>query len=222
MMEQRVIGPAAMAVAAALYLAAPRAGRAAEFIVRPGGDTRIVFASKAAVESFEGKTSRMEGRLVLDPSNLGDSVTVHLEVDLASLDTGIAKRNEHMRNDHLETAKYPKAVFDGAALRGPAGARLEPGKAATFDVEGTFALHGVSRRIRIRAEVTYRPGAAVANGTGGPGAGGSTAGGGGTLAFKTEFPVALADYNISRPQFLFLKLAEVQQVRVSAVATEVP
>lgn len=230
---------AVLMAAVALGPGAPGAGRAAEFVVRPGGDTKVVFASKASIESFEGKTNKMEGRLTLDPSNPGDSITVHLEVDLASLDTGIAKRNEHMRENHLETAKYPKAVFDGAALRGPAGARLEPGKPTTFDVEGTFTLHGVSRRIRIQAEVTYRPGAGGTSGGGGMpgtkagsgaggssgGRGGSGAGGsarGGTLAFKTEFPVALADYNISRPQFLFLKLADVQQVRVSAVATEAP
>ncbi len=205
MRRQRGADIAVLMAVAALGLVAAGAARATEFDVRPGGETKVVFASRAAIESFEGKTNRMEGRLVLDPSNLGDSVTVHLEVDLASLDTGIAKRNQHMRENHLETAKYPKAVFDGAALRGPAGAKLEPGKPASFDVEGTFTLHGVSRRLRIQAEVTYRPG-----------------GGGGTLAFKTEFPVALADYNISRPQFLFLKLADVQQVRVSAVATEAP
>lgn len=209
---------AAMVAAAALSLVPWTASRAAEFIVRPGGDNKVVFASKAAIESFEGKTNRMEGRLALDPSNLGDSVTVHLEVDLASLDTGIAKRNEHMRENHLETAKYPKAVFDGAAVRGPAGAKLEPGRTATFDVEGTFTLHGVSRRIRIKANVTYTAGASVKATAG---AGGSSAGAA-TLAFKTEFPVGLADYNISRPQFLFLKLADTQQVRVSGVAVEAP
>ena len=38
---------------------------------------------------------------------------------------------------------------DGATIRGPEGVTLQPGKQSTFDVEGTFNLHGVSRRIRI-------------------------------------------------------------------------
>ncbi len=208
---------ATMAVlAAGASLGLGGVARAAQFLVKPGDGNRVVFASKAPVESFEGKTSRMEGRLTLEPANLGDSITVHLEVDLASLDTGIAKRNQHMRENHLETAKYPKAVFDGAALHGPAGAKLEPGRPVTFDVEGTFTLHGVSRRLRFRAEVTY----ATAGGGRAGKSGSATGSGIGTLTFRTEFPVALADYNIRRPQFLFLRLGETQQVRVSGVAVE--
>jgi len=34
--------------------------------------------------------------------------------------------------------------------------------------------------------------------------------------------VTLADYGISRPEFLFLKLAETQQVRVDGVAVATP
>ena len=179
--------------------------RAADFVVKPGGESKVVFVSKATVESFEGKTKQLEGHLVLDPANLGDTVSVHLEVDLASLDTGIAKRNKHMRENHLETAKYPKAVFDGISVHGPAGAKLEPGKPAALDVEGTFSLHGVSRRLRIQADVSYDPKP-----------------GGARIMFHTVFPVGLADYAISRPEFLFLKLADMQQVRVDGVAIAAP
>lgn len=179
--------------------------RAAQFIVRAGEPNRVVFVSRAPTEKFEGKTNKMEGRLVLDPANMGDSVTVHLEVDMASLDTGIAKRNQHMRENHLETAKYPKAIFEGAAVRGPAGAKMDAGVPVKYDVEGTFTLHGVSRRLRISIEAMFTPK------KDGP-----------QIAFQTSFPVALPDYNISRPQFLFMKLGEVQTVRVSGIGTAAP
>jgi polyisoprenoid-binding protein YceI len=181
------------------------AARGGEFVVRPGGDNRVVFVSNATMETFQGKTNRMEGHLTVNPSGIGDSVVVHLEVDMASLDTGIAKRNQHMKADHLETDKYPKAIFDGASVHAPANAKLAPGKAVTFDVEGTFSLHGVSRRLRTTIEATYGEQA-----------------GAGRIAFRTTFSVKLSDYNISRPQFLFLKLAETQQVRVSGVAVAAP
>jgi hypothetical protein len=45
---------------------------------------------------------------------------------------------------------------------------------------------------------------------------------GGKLAFKATFSVALPDYQIKRPEFLFLKLAEVQEVEVSATASSAP
>lgn len=178
---------------------------AAEFRVTPGGDNKVSFVSKAAMESFEGKTKRLEGRIVADPAALGDSATVHFEVDLASLDTGIAKRNQHMRESHLETGKYPKAIFDGVAVRGPSNPTLPAGKPVPLDVEGTFTLHGVARRLRLTVTALYKPD-----------------GHGGRIEFRTTFPVSLDDYQISRPQFLFLKLAEVQQVKVRGVAIAAP
>ncbi len=176
--------------------------KAEPFLVRAGKENKVVFVSRASMESFEGKTNRLEGTIDVNPANLGDSITVHLEVDMASLETGLPMRNKHMRENHLETAKYPKAIFEGAAVRGPAGAALEAGKTKTFDVEGTFTLHGVSRRLRIPISAAYAPQPK-----------------GGRISFQTTFPVLLADYQISRPQFLFLKLAESQEVRVSGVAT---
>jgi len=148
--------PALRAALASLLAAAAccAPARATDFLVHPGKDTKVVFTSKATMETFEGKTNKMDGRVSVNPQAVGDSVTVHLEVDLASLDTGMAKRNQHMRENHLETAKYPKAIFDGAAILAPAGAKLEPGKPVAFQVEGSFALHGVTRRLRSDATVT--------------------------------------------------------------------
>jgi polyisoprenoid-binding protein YceI len=198
-MRLRILALAALA-------ALPAGGlRAAVFTVKPGRDCKVVFTSKAPTETFQGRTDRMEGTLTLDPTAVGDSITVHLEVDLASLDTGKKMRNEHMRDNHLETGKYPKAIFDGAAVLSPPGAKLEPGKPTSFEIEGTFALHGVSRRLRCPAQATY-----------------AAAGQGGTIAFRSTFNVALPDYQIKRPEFLFLKLAEVQEVEVSGVASSAP
>lgn len=189
-----------------LLAIAPRPAGATDFIVKPGGDNKVVFISTATMEKFEGKTSALEGRISVNAAGpLGDSLTVHLEVDLASLDTGIAKRNQHMREDHFETSKYPKAVFDGATLSHAPGISLASGQATGFDADGTFSLHGVSRRMRVHIDATYQ-----------------AAAGGGTIQFHTEFPVTLEDYKISRPEFLFMKLAETQDVRVTGVATASP
>ena len=172
-----------------------------DFVVQPGGENRVVFTSRATIETFEGKTTRLSGRLSVDPAHLGDSVFVHLEVDLASLSTGIAKRDEHMRDAHLETKRYPTAVFDGASLVDSAQAGLAEGKPVSFEAAGTFSLHGVSRRIRIPVTALR-----------------TRKGGLARISFDTTFPVALNDYAISRPQFLFLKLADAQEVRVHGVA----
>lgn len=189
-----------LALLVALALAAPVS--AGEFVVTPGAPNKVVFTSKAATETFSGKTDRMSGSIVVDPAAVGDSVTVRIVVDLASLDTGIGKRNEHMRKNHLETDTYPHALFEGASLRAPAGGSLAAGATVAFDVEGTFTLHGVAKRLRVTVRVTARDAR--------------------TLAFEASFPVTLADHAISRPKFLFLKLGETQAVTVSGVAIAAP
>jgi polyisoprenoid-binding protein YceI len=181
-----------------LLVGAP-AARGAEFVVSPGPPNRVVFVSKAATETFDGKTDRISGTIVVSDDGVGDSVTVRIEVDVASLDTGIGKRNRHMRENHLETDAFPTAVFAGASVRGPAGAVLAPGETVAFDVEGTFTLHGVSRRMRLAVSVTPRDAQ--------------------ILEFDAAFPIRLADFDIARPKFLFLKLGEVQNVMVHGVAT---
>jgi polyisoprenoid-binding protein YceI len=186
-----------LCLAAALSVATP--SFAARFALKAGAPNQVVFVSKAATETFQGKTDRITGSIDVDPAAVGDSVTVHFEVDMASLDTGIAKRNQHMRENHLETAKYPTAIFDGAAVLSPQGAALAAGQKTRFEVEGQFTLHGVTRRLRVAVDVTLRDAQ--------------------TLEFATSFPVPLADYAISRPRFLFLKLGEVQDVRVKGRAT---
>jgi polyisoprenoid-binding protein YceI len=171
----------------------------AEYVVKAGEPNQVVFTSKATAETFQGKTKQLSGRIVVDPAAVGDSILVRLEVDLASLDTGIGKRNKDMCKGYLETEKYPKAVFEGASVLNPKGAALEAGKTIAFDCEGDFTLHGVTKRMRVTVDVTPRDAR--------------------TLAFKTSFRVPLADYKISRPKFLFLKLGEVQEVAVEGVAT---
>jgi polyisoprenoid-binding protein YceI len=101
-----------------------------------------------------------------------------------------------MRDDYLETKKYPRAVFEGATLVS-GGNRALAGD-PKFEVEGNFTLHGVTRRLRANVEVTQADAR--------------------TLAFQATFKVPLADYHITRPKFLFLKLGEVQEVEISGKA----
>ena len=186
-----------ISIAAVLFSLVAVAVQAAEFVVKPGKPNEVVFTSKAASESFQGKTDQMSGSIAVDPAQVGDTVAVHIEVDLKSLSTGIGKRDQHMRDNHLETGKYPRAIFDGVTVKG--GGALVAGTPSKLDVEGNFTLHGVTRRLRTTVEVLLKDEH--------------------TLQFKAAFPVPLADYKIDRPKFLFLKLGEVQELTVSGVAT---
>ena len=188
---------ALLVVVLALVFAA--GARAATFTVKPGAGSRVVFTSKAPTETFEGRTDRLTGTLTLDPAAIGDSLGVHLVVDVTTLDTGSKLRDRHMHERYLETARFGTAVFDGGTVVAGAGTALAVGATATFQVDGTFTLHGVSRRQRCTVQASLTKDGAV--------------------SFVASFPVNLADHAIARPEMLFLKLAETQQVRVSALAS---
>ena len=110
-----------MMLLALLLLAAPRALAAPQtFTVATGDEAcEVKFTSKAAMESFDGKTRMISGRVTLDPAALGDSLVIAMDVDMTTLDTGIALRNRHMRENHLHTEQFPTATFAGAKIVRP-------------------------------------------------------------------------------------------------------
>jgi len=197
---------AAVFVAALFAAAGYRAPAGAEsqrFAFRPGDKSSSVeFLSKAPMETFSGRTNQVTGYVVLDPAGVADTIEVDAEVPLATLDTGIEMRNQHMREEHLETDHYPTAVFRGGRVVSGSGP-LEPGKAATMTIAGTFDLHGVTKTIEVPVNLTWTPG---------------SAGGPATLRTVAKFDVKLADYNIKRPSFLVMKLDEVQHITFDVTA----
>jgi polyisoprenoid-binding protein YceI len=186
----------ALLAAAVLAAGSPHAET---FIITPGhAGCEVRFVSKAPMETVEGKTTQIAGRFDADLSNLAAGVTLSVEVDLASLDTGIALRNHHMCENHLQVEQYPKATFKaGHVLDAPAGG-LQPGVETTFRLEGELNLHGVTRPLTAPITAKLRED--------------------GGLEVATTFDVGLSDFSIPRPKFLVMKLDEVQHVSVRLVA----
>lgn len=176
----------------ALLFAAPSAAVRFDINAESGGVVR--FESKAPMETFDGKTQNVSGYVMFDPAGIGDSITVLVEVDMATLDTGISKRNQHMRDRHLETDRYPVARFAGASILSMNGHALPAGTTVTIRLEGELELHGVKRRLQLPVDVTL-------DASGRP-----------NLHVTGQFTVKLGDFNISRPRFLFMKLSEEQTV----------
>jgi polyisoprenoid-binding protein YceI len=187
----------------ALLAGLARPTEATDFSIEPGKDRNLViFTSKATLETFQGKTKQVAGNISFDPANLGDSVTVRVEVDMASLDTGIPMRNKHMRENHLDTSKYPKAVFEGGHILETSGRTLNLGDTVRMKLSGRFDLHGVKRTIEVPVDATRAKD--------------------GTLQVTTHFDVPLADYRINRPAFLMMKLEPTQHVTVQVTAHAKP
>jgi polyisoprenoid-binding protein YceI len=169
------------------------------WVVAPGETQTVGFRSKAPLESFEGSTHTVTGVITLDPEALGDEVAIEVRVDLTSIDTGISMRDRHMRENHLHTDRFPHATFRADSVTGGTGAVLTDGALHEVTVAGELDLHGVKRPVSVVLGLRMDEDRA--------------------LHITSGFPVALADHDIPRPQFLFAKLGEVQQVFVKLEAT---
>lgn len=182
----------------ALAVSAPAAPLMLKIV--PGSSQNDVqFRSEAASETVVGKTRTVTGFVELDPASDATPARGEVHVDLTSLKTGIDLRDRHMRENHLETSRYPEAVFTLTSLALPSGA-LPEGVRTAVRLQGRLNLHGVEHEVAPETYLTY------------------TSGGSPSLHIEARFTVDLADYNIKRPQFLVLRLAEKQQIEVNLVA----
>jgi polyisoprenoid-binding protein YceI len=182
--------------------ASPPPASAAQFKITPGTAGNLIrFESKAPMESFDGSTKTVSGKLALDPAAIGDSLDLAIEVDLASFDTGVKLRNQHMCENHFQTDKFPKSTFQGGKVVKGAGTSLLDGKEHEILLEGVLDLHGVKKTIQAPVKLTYKPQPAGVH-------------------MSTTFMVKLSDYEIPRPQMLFMKLSEDQKVTATLVAAK--
>ncbi|HET9887454.1 MAG TPA: YceI family protein [bacterium] len=153
------------------------------------------------MESFEGTTKTVSGTLTIDPAAIGETLALVIDVDLASFDTGVKMRNQHMCENHFQTDKFPKSTFTGGKVVKGAGTNLTDGKEHEILVEGVLDLHGVKKTIQTPIKLTYKPEP-------------------GNVNISTSFMVKLSDYEIPRPQMLFMKLSEDQKVSATLVAAK--
>ena len=100
---------------------------------------------------------------------------VHVDIDVASVDTNFAERDKHLRgSDFLNVSKYPQASFKSTAIKFD-----EDGEEAT--VTGDFTLHGVTKTITFEIDKIGE---------------GKDPWGGYRVGFEGETSLKLADYGI--------------------------
>lgn len=112
----------------------------------------------------------MEFEILLD---LVDSMltksTVQATIKSASINTGIAGRDEHLRSaDFFECAKYPEITFVSSEIR-----KSNDG----FIARGDFTMHGVTKRVELPFAVT--------------GVSGSN-----TIGFSSTYRIKRSDYSL--------------------------
>jgi polyisoprenoid-binding protein YceI len=162
---------------------------AVEFQVDKSQKNIVKFISDAPMEDFEGVTDKIDGYLFYEEGNLLQSSEMYFEVDLNSLDTGIGLRNTHMRENYLETDKFPFTHFTGKLIK----AVKKAGNIYQVSAQGKMFIHGVEQEITV--DGTMNP---LTDG----------------YQVQASFITPLTDYQIKVPRIMFFKIDENMTVEV--------
>lgn len=112
-----------------------------------------------------GRTNAVEGDFDLYMQNGKAFVALsNLQVDLRTLTTDTALRDQAIRKAWLESDKYPKAIFVANAVQGlpTDAAQNQP---YTFKVSGDLTIRNITRPVTFDVTVTVRDNAMMGQGT---------------------------------------------------------
>lgn len=163
--------------------------------------SNVTFESNTDFEIILGSTHKLEGQVVADFD--AGSGSVKAEVPVESLRTGIDMRDKHLRSGKwLNAKKFPMISFVSTKARRVSG--------NTWQIEGTFTLHGVSKAMTVQAEVREIPAAAA-----------KKAGleGGEWLRVVVPFEVSLSEFGVKIPGRAAAKVNDTWKVKILAFAS---
>jgi polyisoprenoid-binding protein YceI len=131
----------AVLAAAVVLPALPAPARAADVYNIDKGHSEVSFQIRHLVTNVRGRFNDFEGTVNLDPANMVGS-TVEFKIKAASIDTGVADRDKHLRSaDFFDTDKFPEITFKSKSIKAT-------GK-DQYAVTGTFTMHGVSKEVTL-------------------------------------------------------------------------
>ena len=125
-------------------LAFSAAAQANETLKIDPAHSTIAFKVRHMLGTARGKFSKFSGTIELDRDHPEQS-SVSVTIIAASIDTGIAKRDEHLRGELFDVAKYPEITFKSR--------RVKQTAANTGEIAGDLTMHGVTRGIVLNVKL---------------------------------------------------------------------
>jgi polyisoprenoid-binding protein YceI len=96
------------------------------------------------IAKVRGSFGRWSGTVQVPDGDFARA-TVAFTIDAASIDTGVADRDAHLKSaDFLDVAEYPELRF--------VGTRVEPRLGSEIDVVGDLTIKGITREVVLRVE----------------------------------------------------------------------
>ena len=185
-----LLGAALLALLAASSLAAEAPSWRLE-----RGEVKVLVPLKPG-GAFAATTTALTGTLTLEgakPARLAGDVSM----DLSTIDTGIALRNQHLKENYLDVGKgegFNKAVLSEIKLPDVSGEAFD----GTTPFTGTLLLHGVKKPVAGTVEIHSE---------------------GTSRRVRADFPLIITDFAIEPPMYLGVGVGSKLLVKVTLTAT---
>ncbi|HZD06008.1 MAG TPA: YceI family protein, partial [Longimicrobiales bacterium] len=114
--------------------------------------TQVGFSVKHMMfTKVHGEFTELSGAIEVDPDKPGEA-SVEVQIDAASIDTGVEDRDEHLRSsDFLDVENHPTITFESRRIEGEPS---EPGDA--FKVVGDLTIRGTTEEVVLDARYEGR------------------------------------------------------------------
>jgi polyisoprenoid-binding protein YceI len=163
----------------------------------------ITFESEADVETIHGTSNELKGTVRADLK--GEKAQVKLEVPVASLNTGIDLRDQHLKSSMwLDAEKHPNITFTSK--------KIEKAGKNEWKIRGAFTMHGVTKNLDVRADVREISRKLAEK---------SGLGKGEWVKVSVPFKVKLSEFGVRVPKKLAARVNDTWDVRVVAFASTI-
>lgn len=133
-----------LVLAALFVFALPVVGYPATYDVDPDHSSFSFKIRHLTVSNVTGSFGKVKGTATIDDQDITE-LKVEVTIDAASVDTGHAKRDEHLRNpDFFDVAKYPTITFVSKKVTRVDATRIK--------VTGDLTLRGVTKEVTVDVE----------------------------------------------------------------------
>jgi polyisoprenoid-binding protein YceI len=113
---------------------------------------QATFFSTTPLEDVTGISNAISGKVTFDVSDI-NTLKGTISIPVASLDTGIELRNEHLASPNwMDAEGYPDIIFK---IKGVSDVKVEADNKLSAKVTGDFTAHGVTKEVLADVTMTY-------------------------------------------------------------------
>lgn len=147
-----------------------------------------------------GITKTIQGDIALDRTNVANSQVGDITINISEFKSDNDRRDSFIRQQFLQSNKYPYATLTGATISGLSAGSYQDGTTLKFQISGTLTVHNTKRETVFDATGSYSNG---------------------TLVVRATTDLKMSDFGIQVPSIGgLLKVDDAMRLVVNIVARE--